>query len=135
MDLAQTLLSKLPRLLAAHLTVKCGGLGAGRAGAQTAGSSGPKVRVQSGALNQTQSKVVPRAGADLEMGTKLPKQGTDKGTLDIISGAVKQLSDKIFGASQATLSPPLARILPRAPCMEAPSQPSPHGFFLLPPPQ
>lgn len=42
LDLAQTLLSKLPRLLAAHLTVKCGGLGVGRAGVQTAGSSGPK---------------------------------------------------------------------------------------------
>lgn len=68
--------------------------------------------MQSGALSKSQRSVVPRAGADLEMKAKQSKQGSVEETLDIISRAVKRVSDKIFGASQAPSSPPLVRILP-----------------------
>lgn len=69
--------------------------------------------MQSGALNKSQRSVVPRAGANFEMKAKQSKQGSVEETLVIISRAVKQVSNKIFGASQAPSSPPLVRILPR----------------------
>lgn len=68
--------------------------------------------MQSGTLDKSQSTVVPRAGADLEMGAKWSKQGAVERTVDVSSGALKQGSDKIFGASQATHSLPPVSILP-----------------------
>lgn len=64
---------------------------------------------------QGQSRLVPRAGTRLEMGAKLSEQSAAEGTSGTISGSVKQVPGKVFGASPASpaaLLPPQVRILP-----------------------
>lgn len=68
-------------------------------------------RLQSGALRKSQGRAVPERGSNWELSAKLSVVSTVEGTLDIISGAVKQVSDKIFAAFEATASLP-GRILP-----------------------
>lgn len=81
---------------------------------------------------QGQSKVV-SLGCEFRNENQIVETGHSWGNIRFISGAVKQVPDKSFGASQDTLSLPLVRIVPLeylTYCyMEATSQPFPHCFF------